>query len=133
MHPAPPSQRPASADFYNRLASTSLIALIALCIAWELWLAPLRPGGSWLVLKAAPLLLPLFGILRGHRYTYQWSSLLIQLYLLEGLARATSDSGMMQLLAIVEVVLAVTFFGAVLAYSRLTAPSRQRQATTAGD
>ena len=25
----------------------------------QLWLAPLRPGGSWLVLKVLPLLLPL--------------------------------------------------------------------------
>ena len=52
-------------------ASTSLIALIFLCVAWELWLAPLRPGGSWLVLKALPLLAPLMGILKGRRYTYQ--------------------------------------------------------------
>ncbi len=114
-------------------ASISLIALIALCIAWELWLAPLRPGGSWLVLKAAPLLLPLFGILRGKRYTYQWSSLMIQIYLLEGLARATSDSGSMQLLAAIEVVLALIFFGATLIYARQTAPSRLKQAATAAD
>jgi len=37
----------------------SLIALIILCLAWELWLAPLRPGGSSLVFKVLPLLLPL--------------------------------------------------------------------------
>jgi uncharacterized membrane protein len=115
------------------IASISLIALIALCIAWELWLAPLRSGGSWLVLKAAPLLLPLFGILRGKRYTYQWSSLLIQIYLLEGLARATSDSGTMQVLAAIEVVLALIFFGATLIYAHQTAPSRLKPATTAAD
>ena len=40
-------------------AVASLLALILLTLAWELWLAPLRPGGSWLVLKAAILLLPL--------------------------------------------------------------------------
>ena len=34
----------------------SLLALIALCLAWEIWLAPLRPGGSWMLLKALPLL-----------------------------------------------------------------------------
>jgi len=49
----------------------SLIALIFLCLAWELWLAPLRPGGSSLVFKVLPLLLPLTGILRGKRHTYQ--------------------------------------------------------------
>lgn len=127
-------QRPASAEFAlparallaNRVAIASLIGLLALCVVWELWLAPLRPGGSWLVLKALPLLAPLFGILRGRRYTHQWSTLLIQLYLLEGLTRATSDSGMMQVLAVVEVVLALVFFVAVTAYARLTAPSRKR-------
>jgi len=108
----------------NLVASTSLIALIALCVAWELWLAPLRPGGSWLVLKALPLLAPLFGILHGRRYTHQWSTLFIQAYLLEGLIRATSDSGMMQLLAIVEVALSLVFFFATLIYARQTAPSR---------
>lgn len=117
----------------NLAASTTLIAMIALCVIWELWLAPLRPGGSWLVLKALPLLLPLFGILHGRRYTFQWSSLLIQLYLLEGLTRATSDSGMMQILAAIEVVLALIFFAATLAYARLTAPSRLNANIKAAD
>ena len=125
--------RPARVDFSglpllarraNLAALLSLAALILLCLGWELWWAPLRPGGSWLVLKVLPLLLPVFGLLRGKRYTHQWSSLLIQLYLLEGLTRATSDSGMMQVLAAVEVLLALIFFGAVLIYSRTTAPSR---------
>lgn len=134
-------RRPASTDFLvperailaNRIAAASLIGLIVLCVAWELWLAPLRPGGSWLVLKALPLLAPLFGILHGRRYTHQWSSLLIQLYLLEGLARATSDGGMMQVMAVIEVVLALVFFMAVMAYARLTAPSRLKQKTTTAD
>ena len=39
-----------------RAACASLIALIFLCLARDLWLAPLRPAGSWLVLKALPLL-----------------------------------------------------------------------------
>lgn len=125
----PSVRRPASADFFQAkrasiVASASLIALIALCIAWEIWLAPLKPGGSWLVLKALPLLAPLFGILNGRRYTYQWSSLLIQIYLLEGLVRATADSGAMRWLAVAEAVLAVTFLAAVLIYARQTAPSR---------
>ena len=58
-------------------ASAALIALIVLCLAWELWLAPLRPGGSFIALKALPLLLPLRGIVRGNRYTYQWASMFI--------------------------------------------------------
>ncbi len=56
-----------TASRYQTLASASLIALIFLCLAWEAWLAPLKPGGSWMTLKAAFLLIPLFGILRGKR------------------------------------------------------------------
>ena len=109
-----------NAQRYQILASASLIALIALCLAWEGWLAPLRPGGSWMILKGALLLLPLFGILRGKRYTFKWLSLLIQFYLLEGLLRATSDHGLSQALAIGETLLSVTLFAAIVLYLRTT-------------
>ncbi|MBS1188344.1 MAG: putative rane protein [Rhodocyclaceae bacterium] len=109
-------------------ASASLIALIFLCLSWELWLAPLRPGGSWLALKAVFLLAPLFGILRGKRYTYQWTSLFILLYVTEGLVRATSDRGLSQVLAMAETALSVTLFAAVVAYARITRPSKQKAA-----
>jgi len=122
---------PPAARRANLVASASLIALIALCLAWELWLAPLRPGGSWLALKALPLLLPLFGILRGNRYTHQWGGLLALLYLLEGITRTMTDQGMMQVLAAVEIVLALTFFASTLAYVRLSASSRLQKATSA--
>ena len=112
-------------------ASATLIALIFLCLSWELWLAPIKPGGSWLALKAVFLLFPLFGILRGKRYTYQWVSLFILLYLMEGLVRATSETGLSQQLAIVETLLATLLFALVVAYSRLTRPSRQQK--TAGE
>lgn len=102
----------------RRVASGSLIGLIFLCLAWELWLAPLRPGGSWLVLKVLPLLLPLFGILRGKRYTYRWSTLLIWLYFTEGVVRAWSDSGLASRLGLVEVILALVFFVAAALYAR---------------
>jgi uncharacterized membrane protein len=105
---------------YRLLASASLIALIFLCLTWELWLAPIKPGGSWLVLKAVLLLAPLFGILRGTRYTYKWTSLLIQLYLLEGLVRATSDNGFAQWLAVAETILAAALFAFVILYLRAT-------------
>ncbi len=101
-------------------ACASLIALIFLCLAWELRLAPVRPGGSWLALKCLPLLAPLFGILHGRRYTYQWASLLILLYFTEGAVRATSDNGVSGALAIVEIALSLTFFGAAIAYVRRT-------------
>ncbi len=109
------------------VSSISLIALIFLCVAWELWLAPLRPGGSWLVLKTLPLLLPLMGILNGRRYTYQWASMLILAYFTEGVARAWSDTGLSEWLAGAEVVLSVVFFFAAIYYAKLSAPSRLAQ------
>ena len=105
-------------------ASASLIALIIVSIAWETILAPIRPGGSWLMLKALPLLLPLFGILRGKRYTYQWASMFVLFYFTEGVVRGWSDQGLAQLLALGEMAIAVIFFVATIYYARLTAPSR---------
>lgn len=105
---------------YQIAASASLILLIALCLAWEGWLAPLKPGGSWMILKGAFLLVPLFGILRGKRYTYKWLSLFIQFYLLEGLLRATSDKGLTQWLAVGETLLSIVLFAAIILFLRST-------------
>jgi uncharacterized membrane protein len=102
------------------VALASLAALIALCVAWELWLAPLRPGGSLLALKALPLALPLAGIFSGKRYTYQWSSMLILAHLAEGVTRAWSETGTSQLLAFCEALLSVVFFAAAVTYARMT-------------
>jgi uncharacterized membrane protein len=112
------------ARHWNLLASASLIALILLGLAWELWLAPLRPGGSWLVLKIVPLLCALFGILRGRRYTHQWMSLLSLAYFTEGIVRATSDTGLSAGLGALSTALSVTLFLGCLYYAKLTAPSR---------
>lgn len=97
-------------------ACASLTLLILMCFAWELWLAPLRPGGSWLALKALPLLAPLAGVLRGRIYTFQWTLLLVLAYFAEGVVRAWSDSGAMQILAGVEIAFSVIFFAAAIAY-----------------
>lgn len=101
-------------------AALLLVALIILCLAWELWLAPLRPGGSLLALKALPLALPLGGIFSGKRYTYQWSSMLILAYFAEGVTRAWAESGMSRNLALAEVALSLGFFAAAVSYARLT-------------
>jgi uncharacterized membrane protein len=100
------------------IASASLIALIFLCLAWELWLAPLRPGGSWLVLKTLPLLIPLFGILHGRAYTYRWSTLLIWLYFAEGIMRAFTERGLSMGLALAEASLALLFFASAALFVR---------------
>ena len=106
------------------IASLSLITLILVCLAWEGWLAPLRPGGSLLVLKALPLLLPLFGILRGKRYTYQWASMFILIYFTEGTVRAWADTGMSARFGMAETFLTTTFFVSTVYYARNSAPSR---------
>jgi uncharacterized membrane protein len=103
-------------------ACASLMLLIGLSVAWELWLAPLRPGGSWLVLKALPLLLPLRGVLNGRRYTYQWASLLILAYFAEGVVRAVTDPGSGRWLAAIEVALSLAFFLCAIFYARLSKP-----------
>ena len=120
-----------TASRYQFITCASLIALIFLCLGWELWWAPLRPGGSWLVLKAVFLLAPLFGILRGKRYTYKWLSLFIQFYILEGLTRATSDHGLSQQLAIAESVLAIIIFVSVILYVRATRQAPEEKAAPA--
>lgn len=96
----------------------SLLALIVLCVAWELFLAPLRPGGSWLVLKVVPLLVPLIGVLKRNLYTLQWSSMMILLYLTEGIVRGSSDRGLSATLGLVEVALVCVFFFCAIFYLR---------------
>ena len=106
------------------VALGALVALIGLCLAWELWLAPLRPGGSLVALKALPLAAPLAGIARGRRYTYQWSSLLILAYVAEGATRAWAESGVSRNLALLEVLLSAIFFAAAVSYGRATQARR---------
>lgn len=117
-----------TATRYQISASASLIALIFLCLVWEGWLAPLKPGGSWMTLKAVFLLVPMFGILRGKRYTYKWLSLFIQLYLMEGALRATSDHGLIQQLAIGETVLAAILFVSTILFVRATRGPKEEKA-----
>jgi uncharacterized membrane protein len=99
-----------------RGAALALVALIVLAVVWEWWLAPLRPGGSALVLKAVPLLLALPGVWRRQVYTLQWSSMLVLLYLMEGIVRGMTDRGLSARLGWLEVLLTLLFFGCALMY-----------------
>lgn len=113
------------------LAVGSLAALIVLSLAWELWLAPVRPGGSWLAIKALPLAVPLAGLLKRRMYTYRWLSLMIWLYCTEGLVRATSDTAPSSYYAWAEVVLCILLFTACTLHIRLrlkAAKTMQQQA-----
>lgn len=112
-------------------AWTTLVALIALLVAAELFIAPARPGGSWAVLKALPLFLPLRGILHGRRYTYQWASMMILAYFAEGVVRGWADTGPARTIAIIETALALAFFICAIGYARASAPSRTLTASSA--
>ena len=115
-------------DATRRTAVAALLALIALCLAWELVLAPLRPGGSWLALKALPLCIPLAGILRNRMYTYRWVSLMVWLYFTEGVVRAWADAPPGNWLALLQVLLCLLLFTACALHVRL----RLRHARSAG-
>ncbi len=99
-----------------RTARMALLALIVLCFAWEGWLAPIRPGGSLLVLKVVPLLLPLYGVLKRNVYTLQWSSMLVLAYFVEGVVRGMSDPAPVAPLAWSEAALSTIYFVCAVAY-----------------
>ncbi len=104
-------------------ANISLWLLFLLCIAWELFLAPLRPGGSLLFLKALPLAFAFRGVAKGSIYTLQWAAMLVLLYLMEGVMRVMSDPpGLGIWLAWLEIVLSLVFFFSAIFYVR---PAKQ--------
>jgi uncharacterized membrane protein len=115
--PALPASK--SVAFTRRLAVGSLLGLIVLGLAWELFLAPIRPGGSWLALKVLPLCLPLTGLLKNRMYTYRWVSLMVWLYFTEGAVRAYSDKPPGNYLAMIEVALCLLLFSACALHVRL--------------
>ena len=113
------------------VAVASLLGLIVLGLLWELWLAPLRPGGSWLVLKVLPLCIPLAGLLKHRMYTYRWLSLLVWLYFTEGVVRAWSDTSPGNWLAGLQVLLCLMLFVSCAAHVRLRLAAAKAQATNA--
>ncbi|MES2363387.1 MAG: DUF2069 domain-containing protein [Pseudomonadota bacterium] len=106
-------------DATRWLAVGSMVGLIVLGLAWELWLAPIRPGGSLLALKVLPLCLPLAGILKNRMYTYRWISLLVWVYFTEGATRAWSERPPGNYLAMLEVFLCLLLFVACALHVRL--------------
>ena len=127
--PTPPAATPSAAVQATRaVAVCSLLALIALGLAWELWLAPLRPGGSWLAIKVLPLLLPLPGLLKHRMYTYRWVALVVWLYFVEGVVRASGDRPPGNRLALLQIALCLVLFAACTLHVRLRQRSAQRAA-----
>jgi len=125
-HPFSPS-----VSYTRTLAVCSLLGLIALSLAWELVLAPLRPGSVVLALKAVPLCIPLAGLLKNRMYTYRWVSLMVWLYFTEGVVRAYSDAAPSRWYALGEALLCVALFTACALHVRLRFQQAKAAATAA--
>jgi len=113
------SSAPAGLDLTRWLAVGSLIGLIVLGLAWEIWLAPLREGGSWWAIKVLPLCIPVAGLLKNRMYTYRWVSLLVWLYFTEGVVRAWSDAWPSSGLAGLQTLLCTILFVACALHVRI--------------
>ena len=113
---APPPALPPVVAWTRAIAVGSIVALIVLGLAWELWLAP--TGSGWLALKVAPLALPLPGLIRNRLYTYRWVTLFVWLYFIEGVVRAASERGIGAWLALIEVGLTIALFAACAVHVR---------------
>jgi uncharacterized membrane protein len=98
------------------LAVGSLLGLIALGLAWELWLAP--TGNRTLALKVLPLAFALVGILKFRMVTYRWVSLLVWVYFAEGVVRATTERGVVVALATLEIGLSLLLFAVCVMHVR---------------
>ncbi len=105
-------------DSLRKLVVACFALLAVVGLAWELWLAPLRPGAWLLSLKVLPLVLALPGLHAGRVKTFQWWSMIVMIYLTEGLVRGVSDTGPSVPLAWIETALAATAFLAILAFVR---------------
>jgi uncharacterized membrane protein len=103
-----PTALPATLLWTRVAAVAGTAALIVLCLAWELWLAP--TGQRTLAIKVLPLVFTLPGLIRMRLHTYRWMSLLVWLYVAEGLVRSTSDRGTSAWLAGLEVALSLVVF-----------------------
>ena len=114
--PGPHRQADAVVRAARALALAGLLGLIALGLAWELWLAP--TGSGTLAIKVVPLALCVLGLLRHRMYTFRWLSLLVWLYFMEGVVRATTEQGWSRGLALAEIALCLLLFAASALYVR---------------
>ena len=70
-------------------------------------------------LKALPLAFAFRGVAKGSLYTIQWASMLVLLYLMEGVVRVMSDPpGPSIAMAWLEILFSTIFFFAALFYVR---------------
>ncbi|MDO8712893.1 MAG: DUF2069 domain-containing protein [Polynucleobacter sp.] len=122
---------------YQLIATAAFVDLFILCVSWEWFISPLRPGGSWLILKGIPLLFAIPGLWKGKVYTMQWASMLILLYITEGLVRIL-ETGANFWLAALETALGTLAFVCLLIFlkpikARAKAAKKERAAAEIRD
>ncbi len=122
---------------YQLIATAAFVDLFILCLSWEWFISPLRPGGSWLILKGIPLLFAIPGLWKGKVYTMQWASMLILLYITEGLVRIL-ETGANFWLAALETALGTLAFVCLLIFlkpikARAKAAKKERTAAEIRD
>ena len=95
--------------------------LLATVIAWQLTNHPGRAGLGFALLLTLPLLLPWYGLVRGHRFTHIWGTLCVMPYLVLGVMEAIANPDQRGW-AGACILLALAFFAALILYLRVTRP-----------
>ena len=103
---------------WPKVALSATVALILFGLAWEIFLDPIRPGGSWLALKVLPLAFAVRGLYLGKIYTFKWMSLLVWLYVGEALVRIVGLSPTERMLAWVSLLISLVLATAILGGAR---------------
>jgi len=95
---------------FSITALVLVISMIIFGISWEIWLNPIRPGGSMLWAKVLPLMLTLPGLYKARIYTFQWLSLLVWLYVCEALVRVYTTQKIEILLSVIWLLMSLSLF-----------------------
>jgi uncharacterized membrane protein len=103
----------------RQLLTGSYLVLLVLQVVWHALLPPPMGTGSWLLaaLAAAPLLLPLKGLLTGSLRSMTWAGYLVMIYLIIGVMEAWSNPPQ-RIPALLQTLFVVIFVASVLVFSR---------------
>lgn len=116
------SQTPMAAKTRRYLTAgrTGFWGLWLLIPVWILWLAPPELGNPYLLLALLwlPLWLPLYGIIKGHAYTFAWANFIVMIYFLHSLTNLWVSSGTKFILSVAELILASIMFIGCTYYAR---------------
>ena len=104
---------------WRGLALGSIAILIALVMGWQLWPTASVVGAANGLVLCLPLLLPLWGLWRGNRYTYRWATLCVLPYFIVGLTEVVANPAT-RVWTAPMLVFALTWFVGLVAYLRVT-------------